>query len=476
MELGSVTLKRIGFFCFPIKHSTHTLEFKNKPEIVTNAPPMGCGSSVPLHPEQGDRAEKPAKYLPMEGGEGGGARAVEGEGLAQGGGCEKAQEATEAAGGEGGRGQEQGRGGSEDGRGLEEGGAVGKGDKAQGAGPHSKQMEAVAPAAAKNVPTATVGADCGVGSWACSWRPENKFEAQDFVIGLNLHVAVLAGIVRGLGLEGPNSDVSAALRGLDAAGVESLFQQHCVPGLLACFSNSVDELRAIGRENVAHATRYAHDPEGYAAMMGNIDDVECEKELEKAKDASQGVNISCVNGVDMGLKRMDVKFLHEIFDRHKDESSRGCGLSAAKISQALSDADAPLIPDSEEAVAALMSRYDGDVNRIIDFNEFRIWVAAPDELHLWCQEKKMPLMADALRPLVGRGSDQLQRVSRLSEEDMRSAWSATGARMPDHAEAMFTLLKQQFETQFVLQTHFGGGGGGSPGKFTVQKMACGTID
>jgi hypothetical protein len=25
MELGSVTLNRIGFFCFPIKHSTHTL-------------------------------------------------------------------------------------------------------------------------------------------------------------------------------------------------------------------------------------------------------------------------------------------------------------------------------------------------------------------------------------------------------------------------------------------------------------------
>jgi len=24
MELGSVSLKRIGFFCFPIKHSTHT--------------------------------------------------------------------------------------------------------------------------------------------------------------------------------------------------------------------------------------------------------------------------------------------------------------------------------------------------------------------------------------------------------------------------------------------------------------------
>jgi hypothetical protein len=33
-ELGSVTLKRIGFFCFPIKHSTHTL------------PPCGHGSAV----------------------------------------------------------------------------------------------------------------------------------------------------------------------------------------------------------------------------------------------------------------------------------------------------------------------------------------------------------------------------------------------------------------------------------------------
>jgi len=37
-ELGSVTLKRIGFFCFPIKHSTHThsadkLELKSDSEV-----------------------------------------------------------------------------------------------------------------------------------------------------------------------------------------------------------------------------------------------------------------------------------------------------------------------------------------------------------------------------------------------------------------------------------------------------------
>jgi hypothetical protein len=32
MELGSVTLKRIGFFCFPIKHSTHTGVAGKRPE------------------------------------------------------------------------------------------------------------------------------------------------------------------------------------------------------------------------------------------------------------------------------------------------------------------------------------------------------------------------------------------------------------------------------------------------------------
>jgi hypothetical protein len=30
-ELGSVTLKRIGFFCFPIKHSTHTESLAKNP-------------------------------------------------------------------------------------------------------------------------------------------------------------------------------------------------------------------------------------------------------------------------------------------------------------------------------------------------------------------------------------------------------------------------------------------------------------
>jgi hypothetical protein len=52
MELGSVTLKRIGFFCFPIKHSTHTCKCPPPPHMTclcrwesTDAPDMQVSSS-----------------------------------------------------------------------------------------------------------------------------------------------------------------------------------------------------------------------------------------------------------------------------------------------------------------------------------------------------------------------------------------------------------------------------------------------
>ncbi len=42
-ELGSVTLKRVGLFCVPIKHSTHT--------VITLA--LNTGNWVPLGPGPG---------------------------------------------------------------------------------------------------------------------------------------------------------------------------------------------------------------------------------------------------------------------------------------------------------------------------------------------------------------------------------------------------------------------------------------
>jgi hypothetical protein len=47
MELGSVTLKRIGFFCFPIKHSTHTIKFRGDNEKKKY--PAGLGEATENH-------------------------------------------------------------------------------------------------------------------------------------------------------------------------------------------------------------------------------------------------------------------------------------------------------------------------------------------------------------------------------------------------------------------------------------------
>ena len=37
LELGSVTLKRIGFFCFPIKHSTERPESTRVPKVFPDS-------------------------------------------------------------------------------------------------------------------------------------------------------------------------------------------------------------------------------------------------------------------------------------------------------------------------------------------------------------------------------------------------------------------------------------------------------
>jgi len=68
MELGSVTLKRIGFFCFPIKHSTHTktLFFSI---ISTEVDPQGRDGGTPgapaaqRHDSGGGAGESAVKVL-----------------------------------------------------------------------------------------------------------------------------------------------------------------------------------------------------------------------------------------------------------------------------------------------------------------------------------------------------------------------------------------------------------------------------
>jgi hypothetical protein len=46
---------------------------------------------------------------------------------------------------------------------------------------------------------------------------------------------------------------------------------------------------------------------------------------------------------------------------------------------------------------------------------------------VWLSEKQLPVAADALRPLIGHGSDQLKAFSQLSAADIDHAAAATCA-------------------------------------------------
>jgi hypothetical protein len=171
--------------------------------------------------------------------------------------------------------------------------------------------------------------------------------------------------------------------------------------------------------------------------------------------------------------RREVSSLRRIFEQHSRKEGAKHGLSVATLALALTDADAPVVPDSEADAAAAISRFDANCNGLMDFSEFVRAVDAPDELALYFQEKRLPALADALRALVGRGQDQLLRVSQLSAEQMQAAASAVCSHIPHQAKSIQEQLQRSFAAQFELQAQADADGGS---KFTISKMACGRIE
>ena len=95
----------------------------------------------------------------------------------------------------------------------------------------------------------------------------------------------------------------------------------------------------------------------------------------------------------------------------------------------------------------------------------------PDELALSFQEKRQSALADDLRALVGRGSDQLLRVSQLSPGDMHAASAAVCASLAEEGKSLLEELQRSFAAQFDIQAQMEA----DAGKFNVVKMACGGI-
>jgi hypothetical protein len=125
-------------------------------------------------------------------------------------------------------------------------------------------------------------------------------------------------------------------------------------------------------------------------------------------------------------------------------------VQAATLARALVDADDAVVPSCEAEAAAAILRFGTDCSALMDFGEIERAAHAPDELALFFQEKQLPALADALRALVGRGSDQLLRVSQLSPEEMQAASSAVCSHIPCQANLIQEQLQRSFAAQFEL--------------------------
>lgn len=107
----------------------------------------------------------------------------------------------------------------------------------------------------------------------------------------------------------------------------------------------------------------------------------------------------------------------------------------------------------------------------MSFGDFERAIDSPDELALYFREKRQPAFADALRALVGRGSDQLLRVSQLSPDHVHAASIAICISFPAQARSLHAELQCSFAVQFEIQAQMEA----DAGKFNVVKMACGGI-
>jgi WD40 repeat protein len=181
------------------------------------------------------------------------------------------------------------------------------------------------------------------------------------------------------------------------------------------------------------------------------------------------IQSTCSAGIVSGKNRRNEQHLRDLFNRHKDSSG---GLSGQNLKQALSDADAPNIPSSVQELDDIIKQFDANSNKSLDFGEFQQVVNEPDELQSWLCGKNLPLAADALRVLVGRGSEQLQKFSQLSSADVEHVAAATCAIIP----SMLKELHQELQGACAIQSQVEADMKADPSKFNdCYKMACGSI-
>jgi hypothetical protein len=142
------------------------------------------------------------------------------------------------------------------------------------------------------------------------------------------------------------------------------------------------------------------------------------------------------------------------------------------LAEALRDANAPIVPDSDQALADIIIEFDVNGNGNLGFGEFRQAANAPDELQLWFNENHIPSAANALRPLVGRGSDQLKQFGQLSSDALQHSAAAIASAIPMILQGLHQKMQQSFAVQLSIESEMKA----DPSEFNdFFKMACGSV-
>lgn len=199
-------------------------------------------------------------------------------------------------------------------------------------------------------------------------------------------------------------------------------------------------------------------------LTARIDPVPADAPLLNCS-AGRGASAGIING----KNRRDERFLRDVFNRHKDPSG---GLHGRHLAQALHDAHAIICPRSDQDVSDLIQQFDLSCSGSLNFAGFQQAVNAPDDLQLWFEEKQLPIAADALRPLIGQGDDQLRELSQLSAANIAHSAAALCSFLPQ----MLNDLLKEIGSAFAVQTSMEAERKADPSKFNdFYKMACGNI-
>jgi hypothetical protein len=197
------------------------------------------------------------------------------------------------------------------------------------------------------------------------------------------------------------------------------------------------------------------------------------------QNASSFISLSA-DAVAKGIQRRSEKFLRQVFNRYSGangqedaKAKEKLRLTVHQVSAALIEVDAPVIPeDNDAARLAHLRGHSSSGEDTLTFTDFCRAATAPDELQLYLDDQGLPMVADALRPHIGRGNDQLQLMGTLHVSMLDAANAAVMSAIPGRVQAVQTLLRRSFEEILLVQDE---AQKDATGKFKLLPMSVGKI-